>query len=95
MDDDLVVGMRQDIERLVERLGPEDREFLCEASESELSRLHFRWGSWLRNEFRQNEFPFLFKFSSAKVPSEVLSFDEISTVAIREIWLHVRTSIAG
>jgi hypothetical protein len=90
--DDRAKRAQQDIEKLVERLKPEDRKFLREASESELARLHFGFGMWLRNQFRQNEFPNLF----TKVPSEVRSFDEISAVAIREIWLHVRsTSVAG
>jgi hypothetical protein len=92
MESDATIRVRQDIEKLVERLKPEDRKFLREASEGELMRLHFRLGMWLRNRFRHNEFPHLFRFCHAKVPTEVLSFDEISAVAIREIWLHVRSS---
>lgn len=65
--DDRAKRAQQDIEKLVERLKPEDRKFLREASESELARLHFGFGMWLRNQFRQNEFPNLFAICYAKV----------------------------
>jgi len=71
-------------------LEPKDRELLREMLESELIRLHMGYGMWLRNQFRHDELPHLFAFCRARVPSESLSFDAMSTVAIREIWLHVR-----
>lgn len=94
MESDAAIRARQDIEKLVERMKPEDRDLLRDTSESELILLHHGYGRWLRNQFRHNEFPHLFKFCHAKVPSENLSFDAISAVAIREIWLHVRAGAA-
>jgi hypothetical protein len=59
-------------------------------TEAELIRLEFGYGRWLRNQCRQNKFPDLFRFCSAKTPPDTRSFDEISALAIREIWLHLR-----
>jgi hypothetical protein len=92
MESDPAVRVRQDIDKLIEQLKPEHRRLLRDMSESELIRLHMGYGTRLRNQFRQNEFPHFFKFCSAKIASENLSFDAISAVAIREIWLHVRSS---
>jgi hypothetical protein len=91
VDDDAALGMRQEIETLVERLGPKDCTFLCDLPEPELRRLHMTYGMWLRNQFRRNEFPNLLALCSAGIPSENRSFDEISAVAMREIWLHLRS----
>src|SRR5689334_1977817 len=77
---------RQEIEKLVENLTPELRELLSAMPENKLVGLHLGYGMWLRNQFRQNKLPHLFKFCSAMVPPENLSFDAISGVAIREIW---------
>ena len=90
-ESDPAVGLRQDIEKCVERLEPKDRDLLRGMSESELIRLHMGYGMWLRNQFRQNELPHLSAFCFAKVPSESRSWDATSAVAIREIWLHVRS----
>ena len=78
---------RHEIEKLVENLKPELRELLSAMPESELIELHFGYGMWLRNQFHQNKLPHLFKFCSAMVLPENRSFDAISGVAIREIWL--------
>jgi hypothetical protein len=86
---------RHEIEKLVENLQPEDRELLSAMPESDLIRLHHGYGTWLRNQFRQNKLPHLFKFCSATVPSENRSFDAISAVAIRQIWLHIRPNPEG
>ena len=83
---------RLEIEELVEKLTPEDRKLLRDMSESELIQLHIGYGMWLRNQFRRGELPRLFKFCLARVRSEDRSFDAISTVAIREIWLHIRAT---
>jgi hypothetical protein len=91
-ESDPAVGLRQDIERCVERLEPKDREALRGMSECDLILLSLGYGMWLRNQFRQNELPHLSAFCFARVPSESRSFDEMSAVAIREIWLHVRSS---
>jgi hypothetical protein len=88
---DPAVGLRQEIEKCIERLEPKDRELLREMSEDELIRLHMGYGKWLRNQFCNNELPHLFAFCRARVPSESRSFDAVSAVAIREIWLHIRT----
>jgi hypothetical protein len=91
VEDDAALGVRQEIEKLVERLGPKDRTFLHDLPEGELRRLHMTYGMWLRNQFRRNEFPNLFALCSAAIPAESRSFDEISAVAIREIWRHLRS----
>ena len=91
-EDDLDTRAQRDIEALIQRLKPEDRQFLRGLTETELVRLHFSYGLWLRNQFRQNKIPDLFRFCSAKIPPDTLSFDEISAVAIREIWRHLRSS---
>ncbi|MBV9221966.1 MAG: hypothetical protein JO366_00535 [Methylobacteriaceae bacterium] len=83
---------RFEIEELVEKLTPEDRKLLRDMSESELIQLHMGYGMWLRNQFRRGELPHLFKSCSARIRSEDRGFDAISTVAIREIWLHVRAT---
>jgi hypothetical protein len=91
MESDPDIHVRQDIEKLAEQLEPEQCRLLRDMSESELIRLHWGYGMGLRNQFRQGKFPYLFKFCSAEIPFENLSFDAISAVAIREIWLHVRS----
>jgi hypothetical protein len=60
-------------------------------SDSDLIKRHHGYGTSLRNQFRRNEYPHLFRFCSAKVPSEILSFDAISEGAIRLIWLNLRS----
>jgi len=55
-------------------------------SETELILLHNGYGTWLRNQFRQNKFSDLLRFCSAKTTSDTRSFDEISALAIRDIW---------
>ena len=92
MESDPDIRVRQDIEKLVEQLEPELCKSLRDTSEGELIRLHRGYGMGLRNQFRQGKFPHLLKFCSAEIPSEDLSFDAISAVAIREIWLHVRST---
>ena len=83
---------QREIQRLVENLKPEDRELLRAMSESELIRLHRSYGMWLRNQFRRNNLPHLFKFCSTNTLPGARSFDAFSEVAIREIWLHIRSN---
>jgi hypothetical protein len=61
---------QQDLEALVSQLKPEDRQSLRDMAESELIRLHFGYGMWLRNQFRQNKFSELFRFCHAKTRPE-------------------------
>jgi hypothetical protein len=89
---DLDTRARQDVEALIELLKPEDRQSLRDMTEAELIRLHHGYGTWLRNQFRQNNFPDLFRFCSAKTTPDTRSFDAISGFAIREIWRHLRSS---
>jgi hypothetical protein len=91
MESDPDIPVRQEIEKLVERLSPEDRKLIAVMSDSDLIKLHHGYGTWLRKSFRRNEYPHLFRFCSAKGPSESLSFDAISDVAIRLIWLNLRS----
>jgi hypothetical protein len=86
VESDPDISVRQEIDKLVEMLKPQDRRFISNLSEAGLGRLHHGYGMWLRNQFRQNQYPHLFRFCSAKVPPESLSFDAISAVAIRLIW---------
>ena len=53
---------RQDVETLIERLKPEDRQAISAMAESDLILLHHGYGTWLRNQFRQNKFPDLVRF---------------------------------
>jgi uncharacterized protein DUF6794 len=92
MESDPDIPVRQEIEKLVERLSPEDRKLIATMSASDLIKLHHGYGTWLRNQFRRNEYPHLFRFCSAKVPSEQLSFDAISAEAIHRIRLHLRSN---
>ena len=86
------ISVRQEIDKLVDMLKPGDRKFISGLSAGELGRLHHGYGTWLRNQFRQNQYPNLFRFCSAKVPAGSLSFDAISAVAIRLLWRRSRSS---
>ena len=92
MECDPDISVRQEIEKLVEMLKPADRKFISDLSEGELGKLHRGYGMWLRNQFRRNQYPHLFRFCSAKVraESQSLSFDAISAIAIRLIWCRLR-----
>jgi hypothetical protein len=91
MESDPDISVCQEIEKLVEMLKPGDRKFISDLSEGELGRLHRGYGMWLRNQFRQNQYPNLFRFCSAKVPAESRSFDAISAIAIHLIWRRLRS----
>ena len=93
MESDPDLSARHEIDKLVEILKPADRKFISDLSEDELGRLHFGYGMWLRNQFRQNQYPNLFRFCSAKVraESQSLSFDAISAIAIHLIWRRLRS----
>ena len=92
MESDPDISVGQEIDKLVEMLKPRDRKFISDFSEGELGKLHHGYGMWLRNQFRQNQYPNLFRFCSAKVPAESLSFYAISAIAIRLIWHRLRSS---
>ena len=91
-DNDVDAGAQRDIEALIELLKPEDRQSIRGMTENELIRLHHGYGTWLRNQFRQNKFAELFRFCFAKTTPDTRSFDAISEIAIREIWRHLRSS---
>jgi hypothetical protein len=91
MESEPDISVRQEIEKLVDMLTPELHKFFLGSSESDLIKLHRGYGMWLRNQFRQNAYPHLFRFCSAQVPREHLSFDAISGVAIRLIWRHLQS----
>ena len=89
---DLDTEARRDIETLIERLKPEDRQAISAMAESDLILLHFGYGMWLRNQFRQNKFPDLVRFCDARTTPETRSFDEFSAIAIHEIWRRLRSN---
>jgi hypothetical protein len=91
-ENDFDARAQGDIEALVELLKPEDRKIIHEMTETELMRLHHGYGTWLRNQFRQNRFADLFRFCSAKIASDTRSFDAISALAIREIRCQLQSS---
>ena len=61
-EDDLEARARRDIEALIKLLKPEDRQYLRGMAETGLIRLHHGYRTWLRNQFRQNKYPDLFRF---------------------------------
>jgi hypothetical protein len=93
MESEPDISVRQEIEKLVEMFTPELRKFFLDSSERELFKLHLGYAICLRNQFRQNQYPHLFRYCSAKVKASggTLSFDAISGVALRLIWHSVRS----
>ena len=59
-EDDLEARAQRDIAAFIELLEPGDRQSLRVMTEAELGRLHHGYGTWLRNQFRQNKFAGLF-----------------------------------
>jgi hypothetical protein len=80
--------MRTDVEEILGGMPPEDRERLRAMSQDDLILLHHALGMELRNAFRANRFPGLSAYCHAAVEEsgEPLSFDALSSVAIRKIW---------
>jgi hypothetical protein len=80
--------MRRDVRRIIQNLPPDEHERLRTMPESELILLHDGFGRGLRNAFRSNRFRGLSAYCHAQVErsGEPLSFDALSSVAIREIW---------
>ena len=89
---DLDTGARRDIEALIELLKPEDRQAISAMAESDLILLHHGYGTWLRNQFRQNKFPDLVRFCDARTTPETRSLNEFSAIAILEIWRRLRSN---
>jgi hypothetical protein len=87
-------SMQCDVGEIIAGLPVEDRERLRAMPENELILLHHDFGMGLRNALRQNRFPALFAHSRRLVQesSEPLSFDAISSIAIREIWTALQKS---
>ena len=80
--------MLRDVRRVVGSFTPEQREELRAAAESDLVRFHHRLGRGLRNGFRAGRIRGLSAYCHAEVRRREipLSFDVLSSVAIREIW---------
>jgi hypothetical protein len=79
---------RRDIRRILRMMTPEDREAFRAVPETELIRFHHEFGRFLRNGFRGGQFPWLCMHCRSVVENsdEPMSFDALSTVALREIW---------
>lgn len=79
---------QREIRRLLRQMTPEDRAAMRALAEWELIQFHHGLGRFLRNGFRGNQFPWLMGFCSSAVEKsgEPMSFDALSSVAIREIW---------
>ena len=84
----LIEPMRSDVEQILGAMQPEERERLRAMSQDDLILLHRGFGMGLRNAFRANRFPGLSAYCHAAVEEsgEPLSFDALSSVAVREIW---------
>jgi hypothetical protein len=89
MSDPLV---QQEIQGILQVMSPEDRAALLALPETDLIYLHHTLGRFLRNGLRGNQFPQLLGHSHALVKANgtPMSFDALSTVAIREIWRTLR-----
>ena len=85
---------RREIRRLLRKMTPEDREALRMVPEAELICFHHGLGRFLRNGFRGNQFPWLMSYCHTTVEAcgEPMSFDALSSVAIREIWKELQKS---
>lgn len=83
---DLLV--RQEIRGILQMMTPEDRAALRAVPESEIISFHHGLGRFLRNGFRGNQFPWLGALchNAVKESGGPMSFDALSSVAIREIW---------
>ncbi len=84
--------MEDEIRAIVASLRAEDCDYIRNLSEEELIRLHRTLGRNLRNAFRSNTYPALFRYCSEQETQETRSFDSISATAIRLIWEHLRQS---
>jgi hypothetical protein len=83
----VITRMRKDVEEIIRELSEENRERLRRTSEDDLILFHHGFGTGLRNALRQNRFPGLSAYCHdvVKRSGESLSFDAISTVAIRQM----------
>ena len=80
--------MENDIRQIIDSLTPEQRESLRTTPEADLIRFHRTLGRGLRNGFRSGRFPALSAHCHAavRVSGTPMSFDAISSVAVREVW---------
>lgn len=87
---DLLV--RYDIWRILRTMSAEDRETIRAVSEWDPISFHHTFGLFLRNGFRGGQFPGLSLRCRRLVDAsdEPMSFDALSSVAIREIWRTLR-----
>jgi hypothetical protein len=87
---DLLV--RYDTWRILRMMTAEDRAALRAMMEWELICCHHTFGRYLRNGFRGGKFPWLCLRCRRVVDAsyEPMSFDALSSAAIREIWKTLR-----
>ena len=80
--------MEHDIRQIIDSLTPEQRESLRTTPETELIRFHRNLDRGLRNCLRSGRFPTLSAHCHAAVRESgtPLSFDALSSVAVREVW---------
>jgi hypothetical protein len=84
----VLARMRQDVDEIISSWSAEDRERFRTTPEKDLILFHHGFGTGLRNAFRQNRFPGLSAYchQGVEASGEPLSFDSLSSIAIREIW---------
>ena len=86
--------MEHDIRQIIDSLTPEQRESLRTTPEADLIRFHRTLGRGLRNSFRSGRFLGLSAHCHAAVrdSGEPLSFDALSSVAVREVWRSLQSA---
>ena len=86
--------MEHDVRQIIDSLTPEQRESLRATPEADLVRFHHTLGCGLRNGFRSGRFPALSAHCHAAVRESgtPLSFDALSSVAVREVWRSLQSS---
>jgi len=81
---------KAEIQSIIDSMTPETRDYIRNLPEDNLSVLHRSFGMGLRNGFRHNKYPWLFTHCHDLVDPRRMSFDALSTVAIKLIWEHLR-----
>ncbi len=83
-------GVQDEIQAIISSFTPEDCDYIRNLPEEKLFLLHRTLGRRLRNVFRSNMYPSLFRYCNQQETNEARSFDSLSTIAIRLIWEQVR-----
>ena len=86
--------MRRDLRRIVSNFTPAQCEALRTTPESDLIRFHRTLGMGFRNGFRHRRYLGLSAYCHAAVgrSGTPLSFDALSSVAVREVWRFLQSS---